>query len=82
MIERDPAWVDGFARYESDKDLYYGGALRPVDAYVTFAGRVARNFGDGLTVALSGQNLFEDGQRQTSGLEAERRVLLSVSTDW
>lgn len=77
------AWsVDGFARYESEKDLYYSGALRPVDAYVTVAGRVARTFGEGLTLALSGQNLLEDGQRQTSGLEAERRVLLSISTDW
>jgi iron complex outermembrane receptor protein len=76
------AWaVDGFARYESDKQLYYAGALRDVDAYVSVGGRVARDYA-GLTFAVSGQNLLNERQRQTSGLEAERRLLVSVSKAW
>ena len=77
------AWsVDGFARYEGDKKLYYAGTLRDVDAHVTVGGRVAREFDNGLTFALSGQNLLNERQRQTSGLEAERRAIFSISKSW
>lgn len=76
------AWqVDGFARYESDKELYYNGLLQPVDAHVSLGGRVARDFA-GVTFAVSGQNLLNERQRQTSGLEAERRLLFSISKAW
>ena len=35
-----------------------------------------------MTLALSGQNLLDDAQRQTSGLAAERRVFMTLSKDW
>ncbi|MBU2135764.1 MAG: TonB-dependent receptor [Alphaproteobacteria bacterium] len=74
--------VDTFTRYEGDKALYYNAALRPVDGHMTFAGRVARELPYGMTLALSGQNLLDDAQRQTSGLAAERRVFMTLSKDW
>ncbi|MAK81539.1 TonB-dependent siderophore receptor [Phenylobacterium sp.] len=74
--------VDTFARYEGDKALYYNAALQPVDGHMTFAGRVARELPYGMTLALSGQNLLDDAQRQTSGLAAERRVFMTLSKDW
>ena len=74
--------VDTFTRYEGDKALYYNAALQPVDGHMTFAGRVARELPYGMTLALSGQNLLDDAQRQTSGLAAERRVFMTLSKDW
>lgn len=85
------AWeVDGFARYESEKHLYaqrvVNGLPAPfmqqVDDYVTVGGRVAREITDGVTVALAGQNLFNERQTQTTGLQAERRVHISISKTW
>ena len=35
-----------------------------------------------ISVAVSGQNLLKDKQVQTTGLEAERRVLISVTKAW
>lgn len=74
--------VDGFVRYEGSKDLYYAAAVRPVDSFVSLAGRVAREFDGGVTVAVSGQNLLSERQQQTSGLKAERRLFLSVAKAW
>lgn len=78
--------VDGFVRYQS-KFVMGGlggqsGALQTVDGYATLAGRVARKFDEGFTVALSGQNLTEKHQRQTPGLEVDRRVFLTLSKTW
>ena len=75
--------ADAFAHYTGDHDGYASaGALVPIDGYVTLGGRVARSFDQGLTLALSGQNLTEGHQRQTSGLEVERRIFLSLSKSW
>ncbi len=81
--EKGPWAVDGFAHFVG-KAAYYNSAsvLTPIDAYATLGGRVAREFGKGFTVALSGQNLLKDKQVQTPGLEAERRVLISVTKAW
>lgn len=74
--------VDSYVHYSSDFTSF--DALGPVsvDAYTTVAGRVARDFDNGFTVAVSGQNLLDDGQTQTSGLNAERRLFLTVSKRW
>lgn len=85
------AWaVDGFFRYEGEKALYWSRPvgttsmpfLETVEDHVTVGGRVAREFKNGVTVAVAGQNLLNERQRQTSGLQAERRVLISLSKSW
>jgi outer membrane receptor for ferrienterochelin and colicins len=83
------AWtVDGYAHFVGEHRAYalYSAAAAPhlvdIDAYAVLGGRVARSFDHGVTVALSGQNLGDDHQRQSAGLEAERRVYLSVSKTW
>nr|QQZ50570.1 hypothetical protein JKL49_03250 [Phenylobacterium glaciei] len=52
--------------------------------YTTLAGRVAYERADGVTVSLSGQNLLRERQvlAKTTGLQSERRILLSVSKTW
>ncbi|WP_161494540.1 TonB-dependent receptor [Caulobacter sp. B11] len=69
-------FVGGFAGYSTTSTLV------PIDGYASLGGRVARQFEQGFTVAVSGQNLIEEAQRQTAGLEAERRVHLTVSKSW
>ncbi len=44
----------------------------PVDAYVTADARLGYRLNEDFEIALSGRNLFEDGQPQSTGLEQER----------
>lgn len=78
--------VDGFVRYQSKYQMAAigasKGAFQQVDAYGTLAARVARNFDHGFTVAVSGQGLTQKRQAQTSGIEADRRVYLTLSKTW
>ena len=78
--------IDGFARYQSGFEMNTvsaaRGALASVDGYGTLAGRVARKFDQGFTVAVSGQSLTSSRQRQTSGIEADRRAFVTVSKAW
>jgi iron complex outermembrane receptor protein len=83
-------WVKG--PWEADANLHYvgdfqwyditNGALRPVKAYASLSSRVGYRMDNGVTLAVSGQNLLSEQQRQTRGLEAERQVLFSVSKAW
>ena len=83
-------WVKG--PWEADANLHYvgdfdfyditNGALKPVDAYGSLSARLGYRTEGGVTLALSGQNLLTERQKQTRGLEAERRVLVSVSKAW
>lgn len=83
-------WVKG--PWELDANLHYvsdfqwydltNGALQPVNAYATLSSRVGYKLENGLTLALSGQNLLNERQKQTRGLQAERQVLISVSKTW
>ena len=83
-------WVKG--PWEADANLHYvgdfkfyditNGALQPVDSYASLSARVGYRTEQGVTLALSGQNLLTERQKQTRGLEAERRVLVSVSKAW
>ena len=80
----DPRWsVDGFVRLVS---RYYAEdpspILIPVAAYATVAARVARQFDPGLTVALSGENLLQDQQRQTIGVQVPRIVRVTLTKSW
>jgi iron complex outermembrane receptor protein len=79
------AWeVDGFLHYVSKFDFppVVTGEPQRVKGYATLAGRVGYRTEDGLTFALSGQNLLKEGQRQVPGLEAERRVQFAISKAW
>jgi iron complex outermembrane receptor protein len=79
--------VDGFVRYQSKFAMNVAmaggrGALTQVDSYGTLAGRVARKFDQGFTVAVSGQGLTKSRQTLTPGIEADRRVFLTLSKTW
>lgn len=81
----DKSWeVDGFLHYVSSFDFYSvtGGAMQEVDGYATLGARAAYRLEDGLTFAVSGQNLLNDRQRQTTALKAERRMQFSISKVW
>ncbi|MNL76719.1 hypothetical protein D3C87_2027340 [compost metagenome] len=74
-----------FAHYTGDHKVYTSAAvptLADIDGYVTLGGRVARSFEHGITLAVSGQNLTEGRQRQTAGLEVERRAFVTLSKAW
>lgn len=83
-------WVQG--PWEANANLHYvsdfqwydiaNGALKPVNAYATLSSRVGYKLGNGLILAVSGQNLLNERQKQTRGLQAERQVLFSVSKSW
>jgi len=78
--------------WETDVNLHYvgayqfydqlDGALAPVGAYGALSARVGYRFDDGVTLALSGQDLTADHQKQTTGLEAEREMQISISKAW
>jgi outer membrane receptor for ferrienterochelin and colicins len=80
------AWsVDAFGHYTGDHKIYTSASvptLADVDGYVTLGGRVARTFDHGITLAVSGQNLTDGHQRQTAGLEVERRAFVTLSKTW
>ncbi|CAN7465704.1 TonB-dependent receptor [Phenylobacterium sp. LjRoot225] len=78
--------VDGFVRYQSKYEMkavtQTRGAMETVGSYGTLAANVARKFEQGFTVAVSGQGLTKSRQRQTSGIEVDRRVFLTLSKTW
>lgn len=79
------AWeADAFLHYVGEYEFpaVVGTGLQKVDAFTTLGGRVARKLENGLTFAVAGQNLLHERQRQTPGLEAERRIFASVSKAW
>lgn len=75
--------VDGFLHYVSAFDAYaLTGGLERVDGYATLGARAAYALENGLTFAVSGQNLLNERQRQTAGLRAERRMQFAISKSW
>lgn len=78
--------VDGYLRYESQFDsiqglsaVLPGGILVQIPDYVSVDARIAYRINDHLTLAVSGQNLLQSPQRQTSAPEVERRVLVTLT---
>ena len=83
----------GWARdsWEADMAAYYqsatrgliltmtGSGLLPVQDYFNADARIGYRINDNLTLAVSGQNLLESRQVQTSGPAIERRVFLNLS---
>ncbi len=84
----DSAWsADLYVHYTTAFDTYNAlnpFALQTTSGYASLAGRVAYDIGHGLVAAVSGQNLGADRQvqGQANGLQAERRVIVSLSKSW
>ncbi len=85
---RDLWEIDGYLRYESQFDSIQGvssstpgGTLVRIPDYVSMDARIAYRMTDHLTLAVSGQNLLQSPQRQTSAPEVERRVYLTVTAN-
>lgn len=79
------AWeADANLHYVSDYKFYdvLTTVLSPVSAYASLSGRVGYKLDNGVNLAISGQNLLKERQDQSRGLQAERRVLFSVSKTW
>jgi len=78
--------ADGSLRYESSiygfTSRFLTGALTKIDNYVTLDGRLGYKATDRVTLSLTGQNLTQATQRQTSGPDVERRVIGSVGVDF
>ena len=83
---RGPWEIDGYLRYQSSFGGIRGanasfpvGTLVHISDYVSVDARLAYQVNDHLTLAVSGQNLLESPQIQTSGPAVERRVLVSLT---
>lgn len=82
----DTHWtVDIYVHYVGNYETYNPvGALVTTPAYASVAARVSYQLSDGLTAAVSGQNLGAPQQIQSvaTGLQAPRRVIFSLTKSW
>ncbi len=75
-----PWEADAYLRYESsfrgvqNVNFVGFGTLVRIPNYVSMDARFAYRVNDNLTLALSGQNLLQSPQKQTSTAEVERRI--------
>jgi len=83
---RGPWEADGFMVFESRFQGIVGspvlggpGRLTPIPAYVSADARIAYRLNQRFTLAVSGQNLGQARQIQTSGPPVERRLLVTLS---
>jgi iron complex outermembrane receptor protein len=78
--------ADTYLNYQSRtlglRSTVTGSALAPVGAYVSLDARIAYRLTDWATLAISGQNLLQSPQQQTSGPDVERRVFATLSTNY
>jgi outer membrane receptor for ferrienterochelin and colicins len=83
-----PWELDGFLHYQSaTRGLQPNGSpslsmLVPVNAYVSLDARVAFKIGQSTTLSLTGQNLLNGTQQQTSAAEVERRAYATVTFEF
>jgi len=56
--------------------------LTPTGGYVYADARVAYRVTDGATLSVSGQNLLQSPQKQTSAPAVERRVFATITADF
>lgn len=78
------AWeTDVFLHYQSNtaglRSMAQGRFLVPVGAYGTLDARIAYHLADNVTVAVSGQNLLDSPQQQTSGPQVERQFFVTLT---
>ena len=81
-----PWEIDGYLRYLSEFDSIQGqsaflpgGVLVRIPEYVSVDARIGYRVNEHLALAVSGQNLLQSPQRQTSAPDVERRVLVTVT---
>jgi outer membrane receptor for ferrienterochelin and colicins len=85
---RGPWEVTTYLRYQSRTNGLAaasssgGTVLTPIGSYVSMDGRVGYNVNRWFTLSLSGQNLLQSHQQQTSGPMVERRVLGMLSLSY
>jgi outer membrane receptor protein involved in Fe transport len=81
FLEKPPGWeLDGYLYYQSHANGLTpadagGTVLTPIPAYISLDARIGYKINRWPTLALSGQNLATNSQRQTSGPAVQRRVL-------
>ena len=68
-----------FSSIQNPSPVVTDGTLVPIPSYVSVDGRIAYRITDNLTLALSGQNLLQSPQTQTSAAMVERRVYVTAS---
>jgi iron complex outermembrane receptor protein len=79
---------DLFGKYVSSSDRVRSPVispvnfLQPVDGYVTASARVGYKLTEEFTLALQGQDIQEGEMRQTQAPKTERRVLLTLSSEF
>lgn len=89
QVKANLGWARG--NWEADVAAYYqsatqglistftGSGLSPVQNYFNADARIGYRINENLTVAVSGQNLLQSRQVQTSGPAIERRIFLNLS---
>ncbi|MDE1939759.1 MAG: hypothetical protein KGI68_12105, partial [Alphaproteobacteria bacterium] len=75
--------VDAYLNYQSRvSGLQTTGIntyLVPIGTYASLDGRLAYRLTDWATVSVSGQNLLQSAQRQTSGPYIERQIFATLT---
>ncbi len=86
---RGPWEADAYLRYESEfqgiqnvNAFFPTGTLSSIPDYVSLDARLAYRLSENLTLSISGQNLLNSPQRQTSAAAVERQVFVSVAADF
>lgn len=94
VLKGNLGWTRG--RWEADAYLYYqsatlgleslpfaaGSFLSPIPAYVNADARIGYRITDWATFAVSGQNLLQSSQTQTSAPPVERRVFATLTVEF
>jgi len=91
VVKADLGWdsqpwsADLFLNYQSDsaglRHVGPGRILVPVGAYASVDARLGYRFNDHVMLSLSGQNLLEGSQQQTSGPAVERQFFVTLSVN-
>ena len=80
--------IDGYLGYQSGTrglatmPFVSGSVLIPVQSYVSVDAKIAYRLTDWASFAISGQNLLESPQQQTSGPYVERRVFVTFTVNY
>ncbi|HEX3486928.1 MAG TPA: TonB-dependent receptor [Micropepsaceae bacterium] len=83
-----PWEIDGYLYYQSPTKglaslpFNSGSFLTPVPDYLSFDARVGYRLTDWAILAISGQNLLESPQQQTSGPKVERSVFATLTVNY
>jgi outer membrane cobalamin receptor len=95
IVKANIGWSEGkweadlFGQYQSstyglinNPGALVGSELTKIDGWASFDARVAYKVTDWATISLSGQNISQSAQRQTSGPDVERSVYGTVTVNF